>query len=139
MREIKFRCYDKKLNKIAMFTGQPRIETNSPVTNLVFTLEDWNPGGENVGYYDINYSHDLDGDIGDNLYLMQYTGLKDKNGKPIYEGDVIRHSQGVDEVHWLYDQWRVGGWEPDGLYGFTSNCEIIGDIYSNPELLTHKQ
>jgi uncharacterized phage protein (TIGR01671 family) len=75
-------------------------------------------------------------------FITQYTGLKDKNGKEIYEGDVCRFDNGdtiiIKMEDWLEvcivpigdikceDQWR-------DLYRI-SNSEIIGNIYENPEL-----
>lgn len=75
--------------------------------------------------------------------LMQYTGLKDKNGKEIYEGDILRNpdSQKSD----FFVKFNPGGWDAVYKGNFTlslypilsehSGCEIIGNIYFNPELL----
>ena len=69
---------------------------------------------------------------------MQFTGLLDKNGKEIYEGDILKWNDEVSQVMWrLYDSM----FEIEKIFnGFservTSDYEIIGNIYENPELLT---
>lgn len=89
---------------------------------------------------------------GDGLYLplfeelplMQYTGLKDKNGKEIYEGDILNnYIIGVNfEIKWLNQD--AGFYALAYNYHYDPNdwCikgEVIGNIYENPELLTPPQ
>lgn len=71
--------------------------------------------------------------------IGQYTGLKDKNGKRIFEGDVIK-----DDKHLYLIEWYAGDFDAGFLPFICSencravrscNCEIIGDIHDNPELL----
>ena len=79
-----------------------------------------------------------------NIELMQSTGLKDKNGVDVYQGDIIRCTRGCPhEVIWLeeYGGTFFGGmpaWYLSGLsngYAWTGREEVIGNIYENSELL----
>ena len=71
--------------------------------------------------------------------LMQYTGLKDKNGKEIYEGDILKSP--YPNCKNIEIKWMTGGccnfvatgwdWDQDCI----KNFEVIGNIYENPELI----
>lgn len=79
----------------------------------------------------------------DEIKLMQSTGLKDKNGKEIFEGDIVKMAKDVYSNPTYYEIVRHRG----GAYRLESNqhgcelwlrhtnCEVIGNIYENPELL----
>ena len=81
----------------------------------------------------------------DDEYLMQSTGLKDKNGKEIFEGDIVDYKGRKAVVKWhgsyasfIYRfvnelQERFSEWRP--LFLAYYHFEIIGNIYENPELL----
>lgn len=79
--------------------------------------------------------------------LMQFTGVKDKNNKEIYEGDIfktfIRNDDG-DKFERHYQvvfndtncQFMVLDTDSNGsLFHYANNCEVIGNIHENPELL----
>lgn len=117
MREIKFRAWDRDEKK---WTHYFNI---GPLGTVV----------------------DLAGDEYLNCELMQYTGLKDKNGTEIYEGDVVRMDAGTDEaaictVSWLDDGFVLigDGYNAEHLYPQIRDGrfgEVIGNLYENPELL----
>lgn len=79
------------------------------------------------------------------LIVEQYTGIKDKNDRKIYKGDIVsvyegryvgsivQHPSGEWRIIWVSPQGTV-----DSLYGYRHECEVIGDIHNNPELLEDK-
>lgn len=70
--------------------------------------------------------------------IMQYTGLKDKNGVKIFEDDIVRNTENNNiGAVWYYSlagAFCVGG----GKMPFTYQTEVIGNLHENPELLEHK-
>ena len=132
MREIKFRAFRK---------NHKDYETGWAVPNQVFEFSDAN------GFTEFGF------DIPEDIVVMQFTGLLDKNGKEIYEGDIIDYEDegGIDE-----NGRQTIGWDNEGAaFGrkyllenaledeFSSICfsevvtksEVIGNIYENAELL----
>ena len=76
----------------------------------------------------------------DDVVLEQCTGLKDKNGKLIYEGDWLKTKDG----YYCYVVWFEGFWWVESLPSeamdfehseFYGECEVVGNIHENPELL----
>lgn len=87
-----------------------------------------------------------------NLIAEQYTGLKDRNGKEIYEGDIVQIPDDWDEygiaagqryeVYFAYGGFRCkpwGGCKRRGDKGYwiedSEDFEVIGNVHENPELL----
>lgn len=109
MREIKFRAWDKRYNKLWSW------EYITEHMNFgVFDSKDWE--------------------------LMQFTGLKDKNNKEIYEGDILTAFELPNKKYFLVE------WDnfcSKFSFPYSVKCvdgqrqyEVIGNIYENPELLT---
>lgn len=75
---------------------------------------------------------------GEPIEVMQFTGLHDKNGKEIYEGDIVQFQYAnfrelrKGEVKYGICEFWIVGWE--GELGHRE-VEVIGNIYENPELL----
>lgn len=71
------------------------------------------------------------------LNLMQYTGLKDKNGKEIYEGDIVNYFRNeLAEVKFINGCFAIESKHYiDCFNEIVAEREVVGNIYENPELL----
>ncbi len=111
MRTIKFRAWDES-QKYMAYQGTPDLETIQSFFHHF--------GDEN---------------------LMQFTGLKDKNGKEIYEGDFIKDKEHIYIVSWHDEMatfvikrkgWMFNHFFKEGLDN--NDCEVAGNIYENTDL-----
>lgn len=133
MREIKFRAWDS-WDKKMVYQNDDHFVINE-LQNIGY--EFCEEGGCGIDWKDK-----------EDISLMQYTGLKDKNGKEIYEGDVLRDTlcEGISNNNILVIfredlssfALSKNGWMHDHFFkeGVEANAtEIIGNIYDNPEIL----
>jgi uncharacterized phage protein (TIGR01671 family) len=117
-REIKFRVWDKAENEFSD----------------VSEYDSWN-------WFD----RFRDPKIPETLTIQQYTGIKDKNGTEIYEGDIIQYQDGSYQspkydkvvVEWRSenDGYDYNGWKLVDTFLQGGECEIIGNIFENPKHL----
>lgn len=137
MRTLKYRAYIKPLKRYAekyetiLYHHQCNMEPS------------WTVNISPEEYY---------GD--EDLVIEQFTGLLDRNGKEIYEGDIVEedidfNSKMTDgtfryKVYWNEDElcWSLDPIGPESIHNdlweLNSSCEVIGNIHENPELLEDK-
>jgi len=123
-RQLKFRAWDKVNKKVRKVMSLDFYNTRQSEVTLA-----------------------SDGDVYfrylEQVELMQYTGLKDKNGNEIYEGDILKTRIGgyeqaspyvVEDMRKLYFELKR-----DDSYYRIQKTEILGNIYENPELLEEEE
>lgn len=125
MREIKFRAWHKEKKIIGKVLGIDILHKEIYFSN------------ENINCYEYTEFKDIE--------LMQYTGLKDKNNKEIYEGDIVIHHSKMHKIIFNTEEARfvLRDDEFELEIPFTNNnnkrMEIVGNIYKNPELLGEQE
>jgi len=125
MREIKFRAWDERRNEME--------------------YEGFSITAEGIAYYTGNYREEMGG-FKESDILMQYTGLKDKNGREIYEGDIFRFEDGSGLGVIFYSELLAAYmWHPTDhdetmstLLPESEIMEVVGNIYENGDLLNDK-
>lgn len=136
MRKIKFRAWDP-IDKKMWFTGQEgETDEKTDGTFQLYFDENGCLTAKLLWIDDVGSEHPMVTDR--DLILMQYTGLNDKIGVAIFDGDIVR-VYGLNGFSWLYEiKFEFGGYwlDEENCLGAVNNyCEVIGNISENPELL----
>jgi uncharacterized phage protein (TIGR01671 family) len=152
MREIKFRAWDKRKKEMIDLTQSEELygimarinHYNGKFYTTIWKFQDDKPWPDKRVTYDE-----------DDIELMQYTGLKDKNGKEIYEGDILHYywkstlsssQKPVDQIfEVIFDEGSFQQMEiyrenlqyrkDIAIWHDWADLEIIGNIYENPDLI----
>lgn len=140
-RPIKFRVWNTVLKEMLPFVGELSFVDGKLRSLKAGKTNDWvKDGRTNVEREDL-----------DKVVLMQFTGLHDKNGKEIWEGDVVRYPSGeVASVYWsevregvmpcyalepVYRESFDDSFAPALDHDTYHRLEVIGNIYENPEFI----
>lgn len=121
-REIKFRFWKPEEKRWVNFPSRNGICSFEPLISNVYT--------------DCNY-----------FIIQQFTGLKDKHSREIYEGDIIQLENAPYKYEVVWNKWHWGidskGIVADFIQGFTiaveERCIVIGNIFENPDLLINER
>lgn len=117
MREINFRAWVRRLDRMCNVTGIDFERNEINILSPGWHMSEWLRR--------------------DQVELMQYTGLKDNNGREVYEGDVVKNEYGkVMDIQ--YDPRSTAFGVGDYYFGTIGSgkiLEVIGNIFENPELL----
>jgi len=116
-RILKFRVWSKLLKRFCLNTEDGYFGQDEDFANGIFRIESWDRK-----------------DI-----MQQSTGLTDKNGREIFEGDILKFNDYITRIIWSEeDAAFISKSKTGGAFlnpNYMLNFEIIGNVYENPELL----
>lgn len=117
MREIEFRAWLKDEKRMTNVVRLDLLENDDNDICIIYRVKPYLLGKKHSKYFE----------------LMQNTGLKDKNGVKIFEGDIVKFERKNFEVKYSFGRFVIGLNMP--ISSIRSDCEVIGNIYENKELL----
>lgn len=139
------------MNKSGMETldgsGKPLTDAARQEREIKFRY--WHTASKRMAPWQVACKYPMETLLNDKrVILLQYTGLKDKNGREIYEGDIVRRPSpcredwaGLHEVRWHDGGFFLWGGNPVGFRNgeifnwYPHNLTVVGNIYENPDLL----
>jgi len=131
-RPIKFQAYLKDINKMVEVTEinwYDNLYEKGNISSIRYAGE-------------TTYAHHYFEFDPNNVILMQYTGYEDKNGKEIYEGNIVEYYDTLYEVRWMLGGFYITDIKEGGFLEVATNeryMKVVGNIYENPELLADKK
>ena len=109
----------------------------------IIKFKGWNPHDKVIATWEKikehkGYMYDFVNEVTDNLKMMQFTNCFDKNGSEIYEGDIVKNSDGkLFEIQCYFGNFVF--FDDDEVVYLTENIvkgfEVVGNIHQNPELI----
>ena len=146
-REIKFRIWDKHNKKLF---------SHEQILGLTFNLSFTDRPNLTMPLYQFLLQHQGGDNQQKNYIVQQFTCLKDKNGKEIYEGDIVKYKsrtrfidnnntpkKEIGIIIWKNESFKIDMFNPsypdERYYSIKQNdIEVIGNIYENPKLMEEK-
>lgn len=134
MRKIKFRVWLPQMLAMVydedIYTEKFKELENKSNDNYPFESDEYYPWHSIYTWINLKNKYEY-------MIPLQYTGVNDKNGKEIYEGDIVNYFRdGLATVKFQSGCFIIDGKsDRDTFFDLAGEIEVVGNIYENPELL----